>query len=470
MIPLSQLHKIAQNLNIEGGYPGQDLVKTSKYPNPLWVNLILVLDRPLVDGVIFSQVLQTQLTNNYSLLESVFGDINEHNMLAVYLAYMAYYSDKYPDLPITVHIHQAKHTTNLPIILDNLYQKIFGSSDKEIKYRTDIHAYTQQDYSDTGVLLSLSRCAGLDPSIAEGTLLTPLNFIPYHLLNSMVDLSRSYKYTGDCSTEDILHSTFYTKAIEGVNIHYTSESACKYHHHARPVTILQTDVLQVTELWNPTDDKEMVCIIPKDFDDNSANILRNLYLNNDKFRECIKFVYESTTHFDSSHNWEHAVKVYINSLIITEPEYNDDLLMVSSLLHDVCDHKYSQCIPETQLHSKIRTLLDDVQSKIAIDIIDNISYSKQIKGLRIRPSSPYDHYLDIISDADKLEALGNIGLERAIQYTISIGGKVPEDVIQHCKDKYIRLLPEGFIVTQRGRELAQPLHQVIADYINLNSV
>ena len=62
----------------------------------------------------------------------------------------------------------------------------------------------------------------------------------------------------------------------------------------------------------------------------------------------LDFVKESTKHFDSSHNHEHAWNVYRSALTIMEslnPEFDFDLLMLSALLHDVCDHKYSNSIP-----------------------------------------------------------------------------------------------------------------------------
>ncbi len=40
-----------------------------------------------------------------------------------------------------------------------------------------------------------------------------------------------------------------------------------------------------------------------------------------------------------------------------------------------------------------------------------------------------------------------------------------DDVIVHCHEKLLRILPEGFIKTQYGKVLAQPLHDQIVEYV-----
>ena len=61
----------------------------------------------------------------------------------------------------------------------------------------------------------------------------------------------------------------------------------------------------------------------------------------------LDFVKESTKHFDSSHNYEHAWKVYKSTqeiLATILPDYDNDIVVFSALLHDVCDHKYPNSI------------------------------------------------------------------------------------------------------------------------------
>ena len=67
------------------------------------------------------------------------------------------------------------------------------------------------------------------------------------------------------------------------------------------------------------------------------------------------FVKESTKHFDSSHNHEHAEKVYENTMVIMNSLYPDastfdeELITYASLLHDVRDHKYPESISEEEM-------------------------------------------------------------------------------------------------------------------------
>lgn len=78
-------------------------------------------------------------------------------------------------------------------------------------------------------------------------------------------------------------------------------------------------------------------------------------------------------------------------------------------------------------------------------------------------------YLDALRDADRLEAIGQIGIDRCIAYSISIGRRIPEEVVDHCHEKLLRLYNEKFIVTEEGRKLAEPLHQIILDFVKDNS-
>lgn len=185
----------------------------------------------------------------------------------------------------------------------------------------------------------------------------------------------------------------------------------------------------------------------------------------------VTFVKQSTLSFDESHGLDHALKVTNNAIdIATKLDAGCDIkfLRFVAMLHDVRDHKYSDSITSDQLYQFINLYYDDYDTGRILDIINNISYSKQIKGKRNLLIKIDQIYLDIVSDADRLEAIGQIGLDRCITYTLATGGKVPEDVITHCHEKLLRLLPDGFIVTEPGKELAEPLHQVIVDYCSNN--
>ena len=193
------------------------------------------------------------------------------------------------------------------------------------------------------------------------------------------------------------------------------------------------------------------------------------------------FLRESTLNFDSSHNWEHGMVVYNNTLnILTSEkiEYEDDIITLASKLHDVCDHKYPQSISKQDLINFIKTIVNDDKTNRIIKIIDNVSYSKEVAGKREILESPDDLYLTVISDADRLEAIGEIGIKRCEDFTRARSNflknsfdlyftehNVTENVVQHCHDKLLRLYNDHFIKTESARKLAEPLHQVIVDYV-----
>lgn len=94
---------------------------------------------------------------------------------------------------------------------------------------------------------------------------------------------------------------------------------------------------------------------------------------------------KSTNHFDASHNHEHALLVYQNAKEIFEHElgdaYDKEVIIYSALLHDVCDHKYPESIPFSevidfimQMTNNEKCFTDDVTF-----LIENISYSKENK-------------------------------------------------------------------------------------------
>ena len=189
------------------------------------------------------------------------------------------------------------------------------------------------------------------------------------------------------------------------------------------------------------------------------------------------FVKRETSTYDESHDFNHAVAVFTNTSKIAQSLslnhlYNDDfnpfhVIEMASYLHDVCDHKYDDSNEKKErLYQYINTSSTPKETKIIIDIIDNMSFSKQKKGLA-KNLGEYQILLDIISDADKLEALGQTGINRCIKYTETYAHKedIERLVKQHCYDKLL-LLKDYYIKTLLGKKLAEPLHQVIVDYVN----
>lgn len=193
---------------------------------------------------------------------------------------------------------------------------------------------------------------------------------------------------------------------------------------------------------------------------------------------------------DFSHNFDHVLKVANNvEIILKDCDYNYDeykitsndikILIAAALFHDAYDHKYkgylSQEEFEIQIKDKIRKDLKKFNTTIEIkdifSIIDNISFSKERRN---RPSDiPLKGRLlllrNIVSDADKIEALGIEGAKRMIAYEkIKYCKKetLIKNIRQHCDDKLYILISEKYIRTNFGKKIAQELEKELKDIIS----
>ena len=185
----------------------------------------------------------------------------------------------------------------------------------------------------------------------------------------------------------------------------------------------------------------------------------------------LNFVVEHTKHFDESHNYVHALRVTNNAHIIMKSireDYDERLLSFAAMLHDVYNDKCQDTVPKEVLSDFIKTNLSIISEPIVMKIINNISFSKEDNDLQDKLPKPYDQYLVAICDADRLEALSKVGLNRYIELTKSKGGKIPDDIIKYCEEKLLRLLPENFIKTNIAREMASQLHEEIYNYVYEN--
>ncbi|MGL4688077.1 MAG: HD domain-containing protein [Fusobacteriaceae bacterium] len=175
-------------------------------------------------------------------------------------------------------------------------------------------------------------------------------------------------------------------------------------------------------------------------------------MNNDLVIEKLKIVVKEKFLLESSgHDWWHTYRVYKNSIKIANMENNSDIdifiLKVSALLHDIADHKEGYTD-----HDRKNIITDllvnlNVQNESIykiINIVNSISFSK----------GKIPEFLEgkIVQDADRLDAIGAIGIAR----TFAFGGNHnrilynPEkksldksvnnsDSIQHFYDKLLLL-------------------------------
>lgn len=131
----------------------------------------------------------------------------------------------------------------------------------------------------------------------------------------------------------------------------------------------------------------------------------------------ILFVKNQLAHAEGGHDWFHIERVYKNALLIAEEEEECDLSVVklAALLHDIADSKFHDG-DESVGPKTARTFLEsqNVSEDIilhVIAIIENISF----KGGNFEKKFNSKE-LEIVQDADRLDAIGAIGIARTFNY------------------------------------------------------
>ena len=130
----------------------------------------------------------------------------------------------------------------------------------------------------------------------------------------------------------------------------------------------------------------------------------------------IAFVKQQLKDAEGGHDWFHIERVYKNALLIAKDEICDVMVVqLGALLHDIADSKFYDG-DETVGPKVARAFLQsqNVSEEIilhVIAIIENISF----KGGKV-VAKFQSKELDIVQDADRIDALGAIGIARTFNY------------------------------------------------------
>ena len=128
------------------------------------------------------------------------------------------------------------------------------------------------------------------------------------------------------------------------------------------------------------------------------------------------FVQQQLQNAEGGHDWFHIERVYNNALLIARGEQCDlTIVQLGALLHDIADSKFHDG-DETLGPAKAWEFLEtqNVPEETIIhvvNIIENISF----KGGNFEKKFSSVE-LDVVQDADRLDALGAIGISRAFNY------------------------------------------------------
>ncbi len=132
--------------------------------------------------------------------------------------------------------------------------------------------------------------------------------------------------------------------------------------------------------------------------------------------ETILFVKQKLENAESGHDWFHIERVYKNALLLAEKEVCDvTIVKLGALLHDIADSKFHN--GDETIGPKIaRNFLESQNTSEeiithVIHIIENISF----KGGNFEKKFNSKE-LEVVQDADRLDAIGAIGIARTFNY------------------------------------------------------
>ncbi|WHZ01447.1 HD domain-containing protein [Neobacillus sp. YX16] len=183
----------------------------------------------------------------------------------------------------------------------------------------------------------------------------------------------------------------------------------------------------------------------------------------------------------TGHDWYHVDRVRRNALHICHQEQAGDpfIIEMAALLHDIPDEKLNESAEagrnKLDLFFQSIELPKDAQNAI-VQIIESISYKggrkTELKSIEAK----------IVQDADRLDAIGAIGIARAFAY----GGKKGQPIydptvnvreemsleeyrkgkstsIHHFYEKLLKL--KDLLNTDTAKEIAEKRHQVMERFL-----
>lgn len=169
----------------------------------------------------------------------------------------------------------------------------------------------------------------------------------------------------------------------------------------------------------------------------------------------------------TGHDYYHIERVVINSKKIVEKENaNDFLVELAAWVHDIGDYKLHNGVDRSE--ELIKSFLESLDiDKDIIDrvneIVSQVSFSKG--------NIPTSIEAQIVQDADRLDAIGAVGIARCFAYGGSVGNvlyepnnsKKDSSSVQHFYDKLFKL--KDLMNTKTAKEIAEERHQYMKDFM-----
>ncbi|KAB8151498.1 HD domain-containing protein [Kordia sp. TARA_039_SRF] len=202
----------------------------------------------------------------------------------------------------------------------------------------------------------------------------------------------------------------------------------------------------------------------------------------ENIQKTITFVQKTLANAEGGHDWFHIERVYKNALLIAKDE-NVDVFIVSlgALLHDIADAKFHNG-DETVGPKVARRFLEDIAvAEADILHVENIIKNISFKGGNFTQqfTSPE---LDVIQDADRLDAIGAIGIARTFNYGGFKNRKIYDPAIapnlNMTKEEYKKstaptinhfyeklLLLKDKMNTRTGQKIAEQRHAFMEQFL-----
>jgi uncharacterized protein len=205
----------------------------------------------------------------------------------------------------------------------------------------------------------------------------------------------------------------------------------------------------------------------------SPSTPRRDFEKSDLYKAVYKYVEEYMSRYDCSHDFSHILRVLALARHILAEELrvnpgkklHKQAVILAALLHDVGDKKYVQPGEENAIQDLLQTngCPPRFIAKVAL-IVEHVSYSSEVKRPQLVKAILGAHpELAIVQDADRLDAIGAIGIGRTFAYGAA---KNPDGgmgaVIEHFTDKLENI--EGMMKTATGKRLARERTQRLKDF------
>ncbi|TRZ37804.1 HD domain-containing protein [Niallia circulans] len=183
----------------------------------------------------------------------------------------------------------------------------------------------------------------------------------------------------------------------------------------------------------------------------------------------------------SGHDWHHIDRVRNTALFLCKHENdgNSFIIELAALLHDVADAKLNESKEEGQrlLEQFVEALpIKANEKKEILSAIATVSYSGG------NNENPQTKEAQIVQDADRLDAIGAIGIARTFAYGGKSGSPIynpaaiirksmteeeyrsgESSSIQHFYEKLLKL--KGLLHTESAKVIAEKRHELMEDYL-----